>query len=105
MIPHQKQNIAKYVLHQFFQISLKNSFICNYICICKKFFSINLTSFQKNHGTQHALFKMTDTWKKKAKHGSYTQRTQTSLRRLQVVLKRSQRSDEDDDDELFLRNG
>ena len=48
---------------------------------------------------------MTDTWKKKTKHGSYTQRTQTSLRRLQVVLKRSQRSDEDDDDELFLRNG
>ena len=26
-------------------------------------FSIYLTGFRKNHGTQYALFKMTETWK------------------------------------------
>ena len=33
-------------------------------------FSINLTGFQKNHGTQHALLKMIETSKNKTKHGS-----------------------------------
>ena len=28
-------------------------------------FSIYLTGFQKNHGTQHALLKMIETWKTK----------------------------------------
>ena len=30
-------------------------------------FSIYLTRFRKNHGTQHALLKMTDNWKAKLK--------------------------------------
>ena len=37
----------------------------------QKKFSINLTTgFQKNHGTQHALLKMIETWKNKTKHES-----------------------------------
>ena len=32
-------------------------------------FSIYLTGFRKNHGTQHALLKMTETWKTKLNMG------------------------------------
>ena len=32
-------------------------------------FSIYFTGFQKNHGTQHALLKMIETWKKKLNMG------------------------------------
>ena len=32
-------------------------------------FSIYLTDFRKNHGTQHALFKMIETWKTKLNMG------------------------------------
>ena len=32
--------------------------------------SIYLTGFQKNHGTQQALLKMTETWQTKFKYGS-----------------------------------
>ena len=32
-------------------------------------FSIYLTGFWKNHGTQHALLKMTETWKTKLNMG------------------------------------
>ena len=37
-------------------------------CMQNKF-SIYLTGFQRNHGTQHTLNKMTETWKTKLKMG------------------------------------
>ena len=64
VIPHQKQIFAQQVLSNFSKIFKKH------ICLqvnkhMQNKFSINLTRFRKNRGTQHALFKMIETWKTK----------------------------------------
>ena len=42
-------------------------------------FSIYLTSFRKNHGTQHTLLKMIETWKVKINMGHKVGLTYTDL--------------------------
>ena len=63
MIPHQKQTLSNFP--KIFE-KLTYLHLNNYV---QNKFSIYLTGFRKNQGTQHALLKMIETWKTKLNMG------------------------------------